>query len=62
MRVRTSEEIKKKVISNFQKDFPGEKISDSAFSIYILDEYCRLMEIHEFYRHMVRTHFIEQEL
>jgi len=50
MRVRTFEEIRKTVIKAFQRDFPGEKVSDSVFSVYILDLYCKLIENYELYR------------
>lgn len=55
MRVRSNEEIRESLLKSFQKDYPGEKVTDTPFSIYVLDAYCRLVEIHEFYRHMMQT-------
>jgi hypothetical protein len=55
MRVRTYEEIKKGVIDKFTTEYPGESVSSTPFSIYILDIYCTLVETHELYRYMVRT-------
>jgi hypothetical protein len=55
MRVRTYNEIRKGVIEAFQRDYPGETIHSDAFSIYILDIYCKLIEDYELYRYMIRT-------
>lgn len=49
-RVRSTKEIEKSIIDNFQKDFPGEQIHGRAFSVYTLDVYCRSVENYEICR------------
>ncbi len=49
-RLRTNEEIKKAVLTNFKREFPGESTEGVVFSTYILDVYCRSVENYELCR------------
>ena len=55
MALRRYEDIRKSVLRRFQEDFPGEAVSDSVFSIYVLHLYCEHVELHELHKHLLRT-------
>lgn len=52
-RIRTTEEIKKTVLENFQREFPGEPVNGTVFGIYMLDVYARAAENYELCRHIL---------
>lgn len=54
MRIRHFEEIKKRVLECFARDFPGEHVHLCVFSTYILDMYCRMVENYDLYKHAMK--------
>jgi hypothetical protein len=55
MALRKYEDIRKSVLRRFQYEFPGEKVSDSPFAIYVLHLYCEMVELHELFRYIKKT-------
>ncbi len=52
-RLRTADEIKKAVIENFQRDFPGENINSVVFSTYLLEIYSLTVEKYDLCRQII---------
>ena len=43
MATKTIKQIKSSIIDEYKKDFPGEKVSVSVFSTYVLERYSKLL-------------------
>lgn len=52
-KLRSFEEIKKAVIANFEREYPGESINGAVFNTYILDCYCKTAENYALCREML---------
>lgn len=48
--MRSFEKIKEDTVEYFKKTFPGEHVTKTVFSEWILNLYCELLEQHEYYR------------
>jgi hypothetical protein len=44
MRFNSYDMIREDILRQFEKEFPGEAISDSAFGVYMLHRYCEMVE------------------
>jgi hypothetical protein len=39
----TLNELKKKVVEDYQRQLPGERLYGKIFSVYVLDKYAKLL-------------------
>ena len=47
--------IRKNIINQFKKEFPGEQTLDTPFSIYILHLYVELLELQEIGKELLKS-------